>query len=128
MFSSLSKEVSTSKCYLSRGALPQYINPNQLPSSKRPFATILNQDFTHTVNTITCVHSWSQTDKWLEVDLVLPEELYNLIWEDVQSNLVDIRFSRVIMTLSDLLEKDFFTVYIKTGTTLLFLPAEWKSS
>lgn len=123
MFSSLSKEVFTSKCYLSRGALPQHIDLNQLPSSKRPFATILNQDFTHTVNTITCVHSWDQTDKLLEVNLVLPEELYNLIWEDVQSRLAKVRYSRVIMTLSDLVENDFFTVYIKTGTTLIFLRA-----
>lgn len=60
MFSSLSKEVSTSKCYLSRGALPQYVDLKQLPSSKRPFATILNQHFTHTVPTITCAHSWNQ--------------------------------------------------------------------
>lgn len=96
---------------------------NQLPSSKRPYATILNQDFTHTVNTITCVHCRDQTDKLLEVDLVLPEELYNLIWEDVQSKLANVRYSRVIMTLSDLIENDFFTVYIKTGTTLIFLPA-----
>lgn len=63
MFSSLSKQVSTSKCYLSRGALPQYIDLKQLPSSKRPFATILNQHFTHTVSIITCAHSWDQTDK-----------------------------------------------------------------
>lgn len=119
MFSSLSKEVSTSKCYLSRGALPQYIDLKQLPSSKRPFATILNQHFTHTVTTITCAHSWDQADRWLEVDLVLPEELYNLIWEDVQSSLANVRYSRVIMTLSDLLERDFFNAYIKTGTTIV---------
>lgn len=123
MFSSLRKEGFTSKCYLSRGTLPQHIDLNQLPSSKRPYATILNQDFTHTVNTITCVHSWDQTDKLLEVDLVLPEELYNLIWEDVQSKLANVRYSRVIMTLSDLIENDFFAVYIKTGTTLILLPA-----
>lgn len=123
MFRSLSKEVCTSICYLSRGFLPQHIDLNQLPSSKKPFATILNQDFTHTVNTTTCVRSWDETDKLLEVDLVLPEELYNLIWEDVQSRLANVRYFRVIMTLSDLIENDFFTVYIKTGTTFIFLPA-----
>lgn len=119
MFSSLSKEVSTSKCYLSRGALPQFIDPKQLPSSKRPFSTFLNQHFTHTVTIITCAHSWDQANKLLEVDLILPEELYNLIWEDAQSSLANIRYSRVIMTLSDLLERDFFNVYIKTGTTIM---------
>lgn len=51
--------------------------------------------------------------------MVLPEELYNLIWEDVQSSLANVRYSRVIMTLSDLLERDFFNVYIKTGTTVI---------
>lgn len=119
MFSSLSKEVSTSKCYLSRGALPQCIDLKQLPSSKKPFSTFLNQHFTHTVTIITCAHSWDQANKLLEVDLILPEELYNLIWEDAQSSLANIRYSRVIMTLSDLLERDFFNVYIKTGTTIM---------
>lgn len=55
--------------------------------------------------------------------MVLPEELYNLIWEDVQSSLANVRYSRVIMTLSDLLERDFFNVYIKTGNTVILPPS-----
>lgn len=55
--------------------------------------------------------------------MVLPEELYNLIWEDVQSSLANVRYSRVIMTLSDLLERDFFNVYIKAGTTVILPPS-----
>ncbi len=58
---------------------------------------------------------------FLQVDLILPVELYNLMWKDVETRIADVRYSRVMMTLSDVLEGDFFNTYIKTGTIILFL-------
>lgn len=94
-------EPSASKCYVSHGCLPQFIDPEQLPGKKKPFSTILNQSFTH------------------RVELLLSEELYDLIWKDVEARLANVRYSRVIMSLSDLLEAEFFNTYIKIGNILM---------
>ncbi|MCJ1223615.1 hypothetical protein MMC12_000258 [Toensbergia leucococca] len=101
MFNFQSDDLPKSKCYLSHGTLPQFIDPSQPPSKKKPFATVLSQSFTHTL------------------DLVLPEELYELIWKDVESEVGLVRYSRVIMPLSVLLEGDFFSSYIKTGNIMM---------
>ncbi len=45
-----SEDAPTSKFYVSHGALPQYIDPKQPPGKKKPFATIANQPFNHTVD------------------------------------------------------------------------------
>ena len=55
-----------------------------------------------------------------KVDVVLPEELYELIWNDIESKISNVQYSRVIMPLSALLEGDFFNSYIKSGTTYIF--------
>ena len=49
MYNSLKSKSTASKSYVSHGTLPQYIDPEQPPSKKNPFSTILNQSFTHTV-------------------------------------------------------------------------------
>lgn len=58
------------------------------------------------------------------MDVVLPEELYDLIWSEIESKIKNVQYSRVIMPLSALLEGDFFNSYIKSGTTYisLYLP------
>ena len=56
-----------------------------------------------------------------QVEILLPEELYGLIWKEVEARLANIRYSQVVMSLSDLLEADFFNIYIKTGI-FLFSP------
>lgn len=53
-----------------------------------------------------------------QVELLLPEELYGLIWKEVEARLANIRYYQVVMSLSDLLEADFFNIYIKTGIFL----------
>ena len=45
----LQNDKSASKCFVLHGILPQYIDPKQPPSKKKPFATILNQPMNHTV-------------------------------------------------------------------------------
>ena len=47
--------------------------------------------------------------------MALPRELYDRIWPQVQSNIGTARYYRVIMSLFQVLEGDFFNVYLKTG-------------
>ena len=51
------------------------------------------------------------------MQLILPQELYDVIWKDVEAKISNIQYSRVIMSLSDILEGDFFNKYIKIGTS-----------
>lgn len=51
-----------------------------------------------------------------KVDLVLPQELYDVVWEQIESKISTVQYSRVIMPLSALLEGQFFNLYIKSGT------------
>jgi len=56
-----------------------------------------------------------------QAELLLPEELYELVWPGVDAKTLQIPYSQVIMPLSALLEGDFFNLYIKTGTSFLDL-------
>ncbi|MCJ1368302.1 hypothetical protein MMC16_007444 [Acarospora aff. strigata] len=89
------------KCYVTHGPLPAYIDPKQPPTKRRPFSTILNHTFSHTL------------------DLTVPEELFEIVWKDISSKLDNIQYSRVILPLSALLQGDFFNVYIKSGNVLM---------
>ncbi len=55
------------------------------------------------------------------MQLILPQELYDVVWKDVEAKISNIHYSRVIMSLSEILERDFFNTYIKTGTSSLLL-------
>lgn len=112
------RDAPAAKCDVSLGCLPQYIDPKQLPSKKKPFATILNQPFTHTVRS-SCMQRYQILNLSDQVELLLPEELYDLIWKELEARLANIRYSHVVMSLSDLLEADFFNIYIKTGIFLI---------
>lgn len=50
-----------------------------------------------------------------QMEIILPEELYNLIWAGVEKRADQIQYSRVIMPLSALLQGEFFNEYIKKG-------------
>lgn len=60
-------------------------------------------------------HSSAANAVW-KVDLILPQELYDVIWDQVESKISEVHYSRVIMPLSALLEGQFFNSYIKSGT------------
>ena len=60
-------------------------------------------------------HSSATNAVW-KVDLILPQELYDVIWDQVESKISEVHYSRVIMPLSALLEGQFFNSYIKSGT------------
>jgi hypothetical protein len=49
MFNISGEDAPNSKFYVSHGTLPHYVDPRQPPSKKKPFATVLNQPFNHTV-------------------------------------------------------------------------------
>ena len=53
------------------------------------------------------------------MELILPGELYDIIWKEVEAKINNVHYSQVIMSLSDLVEGDFFNTYIKTGTITL---------
>lgn len=47
--------------------------------------------------------------------MLLPEELYAIIWKDLSDEISHLQYSRAIMPLSALLDGVFFNSYIKTG-------------
>lgn len=53
------------------------------------------------------------------MQLTLPQELYDVVWKDVEAKISNIQYSRVIMSLSEMLDEEFFNKYIKIGTISL---------
>ena len=49
----------------------------------------------------------------------MSEEVYALLSAEMHASPKPLRFCKVIMALSDLLQPDFFNVYIKSGTCLV---------
>ena len=85
------------KMNVTLGVLPGYIDPKQPPTKKSPW---------NAMNDVPFVQS---------VDLVLPEELYDLIWHKIGAEMKHNRYAKVVMKLEDLLDGEFFTQYIKRG-------------
>jgi hypothetical protein len=50
----------------------------------------------------------------------MPEDCYDRLRTHLEAGLKNIQYSKVIMSLSDLLEAEFFNYYIKSGTPTLF--------
>ena len=95
--------------------LPAYIDPKQPPTKKSPWRTVNDVPFLQSVN------------------VVLPEELYNVIWNKIGEESKKARYAKVIMKLQDMLDGAFFTEYIKKGEKLyqplsLSLPLHYYSS
>lgn len=53
------------------------------------------------------------------MQLILPQELYDVVWKDVEAKISNIQYARLIMSLSEILEGDFFNQYIKIGISSL---------
>lgn len=120
MFSFLDHRSSAAKAYVSQGSLPPFVDPEQPPSKKNPFSTIIGQPFIHTVcNDTKFEKLCSEAEVTAQVQLVLPQELYDVLWDNVEAKIGNIVYSRVIMSLSEILEGEFFNKYIKTGTSSL---------
>jgi len=86
------------KLNVTLGTLPAYIDAKQPPTKKAP---------------------WRQTTRGIpfaqSATLVFPDELYRVIWEAVQMELVRWRYAKVVMKLGEVLDGDFFTRYVKRG-------------
>ncbi|KAI0396390.1 ribonuclease P 40kDa subunit [Xylariaceae sp. FL0594] len=91
----------TSKCFVTYGSM-SHPNTSQLPTQAKPWSALLSQDYIH------------------KVDLILPQELLQLVQEKLLSDDTRVpRYRRVIMTLGQVLEGDFFTQYIKIGNIMM---------
>ncbi|KAI9051010.1 hypothetical protein LZ554_005118 [Drepanopeziza brunnea f. sp. 'monogermtubi'] len=88
------------KCDVTHGVMG-HLDPKQPPVKRKPFASILAQRFIQ------------------KVELVLPEELYEIIKKDLSADFAKPVYSRVILSLSALLEGEFFNEYIKRGNVLM---------
>ncbi|KNG86645.1 hypothetical protein ANOM_004361 [Aspergillus nomiae NRRL 13137] len=89
------------KCYTAVAQLPSFIDPKQPPLKKPPFSAIWGHPFVHTV------------------EVILPEATYKTIESSFNAKLPKLRYARVFMSLSSLLEGDFFNTYIKSGNVLM---------
>lgn len=92
------------KCYFTYGQM-SHVVPTRVPEKGKPWAAILNLDFIH------------------KIDLVLPNECYQLVQERILQNLVLPAYYRVTMSLPQILERGFFNEYIKNGTSGHSTPA-----
>lgn len=60
----------------------------------------------------------------MQIDLLLPEELYEIVKEKLEHESRVLRYARVYISLLDVISGDFFNQYIKAGNELDFnLPA-----
>ncbi|KAK6227597.1 ribonuclease P 40kDa subunit [Colletotrichum tabaci] len=89
-----------SKCFVTYGTMA-HVEPKQLPTKGKPWAPILGQRFNH------------------KVELVLPQECYELVRQKLVKELAAPTFHRVIMTLGQVLDGAFFNEYIKRGNVLM---------
>lgn len=75
-----------------------HLDPKQLPSKGKPWTTISSFDFIH------------------KVDLILPQESYDVIRQALVNERPPPEFQRVTMPLGEIVSGDFFREYIKIGT------------
>ena len=54
-------------------------------------------------------------NKGLQVELILPEEVYEIIQNDILSERLTTKYCRVILPLRAIVEGSFFDEYIKKG-------------
>ena len=55
------------------------------------------------------------TDQDKQTEVIVPEEVYASVQSALESKLQKLRYGRVFMSLSSLLEGEFFNTYIKSG-------------
>jgi len=104
---------ASDKCYFTQCALPQYIDQSQPPTKRKPFSTILEHPFNHTVrytqNVIYHILTLPQ------LDLLLPKSAFQAIQDDLSGDHYRLQYAKVHLKLKDIIDGDFFNQYIKTG-------------
>ncbi len=92
-----------SKCLFTHGRIPAFVDESQPPTKRKPFSSILAQKWSHTV------------------DLILPAELLDAMESKLEGDKGCVRFAKVMMSLEQVVEGDFFNTYVKKGAALLGL-------
>jgi len=95
----------TSKCFFTYGQM-RHLNPRQVPVKGNPWSSFGAQDFIH------------------KVDLILPDECFELLDHRVLGKIVLPQFFRVTMTLAQVLHGDFLLDFIKLGKFRLLSPCQ----
>ena len=85
------------KFNITSGLLPPYVASSHAPTTKSPWRIIRDAAFIHSAT------------------VVLPDELYSLIWDKIQPEVMKTTYAKVIIKLEDILDGEFFTEYIKRG-------------
>ncbi|KAM5381777.1 hypothetical protein ACJZ2D_002997 [Fusarium nematophilum] len=84
------------KCFVTYGSMG-HVDTKQAPRNGKPWTAVISQDFIH------------------KVDFILPADVYDVVHGELAGKQIDPRYSKVTMTLGDVLQGDFFTEYIKKG-------------
>jgi ribonuclease P/MRP protein subunit RPP40 len=103
IFDFAGKDADDSKMLVSRGSLPPYIDASQPPTKRSPWRQIKELPFVHTFT------------------ILMPEEMDWVVWDKLDDEVKSVKYAKVIMKLQEVLEGDFFTEYIKKGTSVMFL-------
>ncbi|KAI1029573.1 hypothetical protein LB503_007976 [Fusarium chuoi] len=74
-----------------------YLDTRQTPRKGKPWTAVMSMDFIH------------------KVDLILPSEAYDAACQQLSNARHAPLYSKVLMSLGDILQGDFFTEYIKKG-------------
>ncbi|WPG99638.1 Hypothetical protein R9X50_00245700 [Acrodontium crateriforme] len=95
------RDGSKPKCFFTESSLPAYVDHTQPPTKKKPFSTVLNQTFSHTL------------------DVVLPETIARAFRQGIANGANRCRYARVHMKPIELIEGEFFNHYIKLGDIIM---------
>ncbi|KAG5665881.1 hypothetical protein KAF25_010006 [Fusarium avenaceum] len=101
MFSAAAPSIYQSpKCLVTYGSMG-HVDTKQAPRKGKPWSSVMSLDFVH------------------KVDLILPTEAYNAVSEQLANTQKPPRYSRVVMSLGDIVQGDFFTEYIRKGDIMM---------
>ncbi|KAF4344112.1 ribonuclease P MRP subunit POP1 [Fusarium beomiforme] len=88
------------KCFVTYGTMC-HLDIKQAPRKAKPWTAVMSLDFIH------------------KVDLILPSEVYDAASEKLGGVQKSPNCSKVVMSLGDILQGDFFTEYIKKGDIMM---------
>lgn len=88
------------KIHITSGPLPSHFAASQAPTKRLPWRAIRDVDIVHSTTA------------------VLPDELYQVIWQDVENGMADLQYAKVSMKVEELLSGAFFNDHVKRGKSL----------
>ena len=106
------------KCFVTYGTLG-HVDPSQVSHKGKPWSVIGSLDFVRRVSESLIASDVQKLSHLtaVQIDLILPQEGAERLREKLKGNLPTPSYSRVTMTLGQILERDFFAAYVKTGET-----------